>query len=150
MAIRYLKVAGSIMSRRENPELLRLSSVTPGGAWDTKATPSLRSRSKRILRKPSPTRNENQMPYTVKIINGIPHHTYPDNPESKCPTCGTLTGLPIPPYDVPCQSCYENSMRESDKYGRTWETIDSAKGNTMNQLDWQNAAITSRPPQNEN
>tara|TARA_R110002072_G_scaffold116954_1_gene247720 strand:- start:402 stop:578 length:177 start_codon:yes stop_codon:yes gene_type:complete len=50
-----------------------------------------------------------QMPYTVKIINGIPHHTYPDNPEAKCPLCGVQMDTPIPPYDIPCQSCYANS-----------------------------------------
>ena len=39
----------------------------------------------------------------------------------------------------------------ADKYGRdNWVTIDPAKGNTMNRLDWQNIAITSKPPRNEN
>ena len=53
------------------------------------------------------------MPYTVKVINGIPNHSYPDNPDSKCPICGTLTGLPIPPYDVPCEPCHLDAMKEA-------------------------------------
>jgi len=45
-----------------------------------------------------------------------------------------------------CKQCLP--VAEND-YGRTWKTIDSAKGNTMNRLDWQNIAITSKPPKNE-
>ena len=53
------------------------------------------------------------MALVIKVINGITNYSDPENPESKCPVCGTLTGLPIPPYDVPCKPCYENSMREA-------------------------------------
>ena len=46
-----------------------------------------------------------------------------------------------------------NKYNAENDYGRSkdgWFRIDSAKGNTMNRLDWQNIAITSKPPRNEN
>ena len=45
-----------------------------------------------------------------------------------------------------------NKYNAENDYGRSkdgWFRIDSAKGNTMNRLDWQNIAITSKPPKNE-
>ena len=53
------------------------------------------------------------MTLVIKVINGITNYSDPENPESICPICKTLTGLPIPPYDIPCNPCYQEASREA-------------------------------------
>jgi len=48
----------------------------------------------------------------VKVINGIITYVDPDNPESKCPECGVQMNNSMPPYDIPCQSCYEKGVQD--------------------------------------
>ena len=45
----------------------------------------------------------------IKIINGIRNYSNPNNPESKCTECGVQMNNSIPPYDIPCQNCYEEA-----------------------------------------
>ena len=53
------------------------------------------------------------MTLVIKVINGIRNYSDPENPESICPVCKTLTGLPSPPYDIPCNPCYQEASREA-------------------------------------